>query len=96
MVSKVEHPFDLTKVRSQCQVIDTIARFSGPTDCLVQPWKDEGFRRLYRVRGLLSIEILSCRRELIPLVGSSGANSGCHAENASLFMHNLLLTALHL
>ncbi|KAG6831461.1 hypothetical protein H0H92_010370 [Tricholoma furcatifolium] len=49
MVSKVfEHPFDLTKVRLQSQVLDSSARFSGPIDCLTKTWKNEGFRGLYR------------------------------------------------
>ncbi|TFK21750.1 mitochondrial carrier [Coprinopsis marcescibilis] len=49
MISKVfEHPFDLTKVRLQSQVLDTSARFSGPIDCLVKTWKFEGVRGLYR------------------------------------------------
>ncbi|KAF9486217.1 mitochondrial carrier [Pholiota conissans] len=49
MVSKVfEHPFDLTKVRLQSQVLDETARFNGPIDCLVQTWKKEGIRGLYR------------------------------------------------
>ncbi|KAI0070532.1 mitochondrial carrier [Panus rudis PR-1116 ss-1] len=49
MVAKVfEHPFDLTKVRLQSQVLDETARFSGPIDCLKQTWKKEGLRGLYR------------------------------------------------
>ncbi|KAH9933919.1 mitochondrial carrier domain-containing protein [Fomitopsis serialis] len=49
MSSKVfEHPFDLTKVRLQSQVLDATARFDGPIDCLVQTWKKEGLRGLYR------------------------------------------------
>ncbi|KAG6841523.1 hypothetical protein C0991_008468 [Blastosporella zonata] len=49
MVSKVfEHPFDLTKVRLQSQVLDSYARFSGPIDCLVKTWKNEGVSGLYR------------------------------------------------
>ncbi|KAH7882812.1 mitochondrial carrier [Phlebopus sp. FC_14] len=49
MVSKVfEHPFDLTKVRLQSQVLDATARFNGPLDCLVRTWKEEGIRGLYR------------------------------------------------
>jgi len=49
MVSKVfEHPFDLTKVRLQSQVLDTTARFNGPIDCLTKTWKKEGIRGLYR------------------------------------------------
>lgn len=51
MVSKVfEHPFDLCKVRLQTQVLDQMARFNGPIDCLTKTWRDEGFRGLYRVR----------------------------------------------
>lgn len=50
MASKVlEHPFDLTKVRLQSQVLDHVQRFSGPLDCLVKTWKNEGIRGLYRV-----------------------------------------------
>ncbi|KAI0777302.1 mitochondrial carrier [Trametes elegans] len=49
IVSKVfEHPFDLTKVRLQSQVLDAEARFKGPVDCLVQTWRKEGVRGLYR------------------------------------------------
>lgn len=77
MVSKVfEHPFDLTKVRLQSQVLDTTARFNGPIDCLVKTWKNEGVRGLYRVCDLYSVE----RRELILVPGPSGANSGRHAR----------------
>ena len=54
MTAKVfEHPFDLTKVRLQSQVLDATARFSGPLDCLTQTWKKEGVRGLYRVRSCL-------------------------------------------
>ena len=50
MVSKVfEHPFDLTKVRLQAQVLDAQARFRGPIDCLYKTWKYEGVRGLFRV-----------------------------------------------
>lgn len=49
MVSKVfEHPFDLTKVRLQSQVLDSHARFSGPLDCLKKTFHGEGVRGLYR------------------------------------------------
>ena len=49
MISKVfEHPFDLTKVRLQSQVLDASARFNGPLDCLTKTFKNEGFRGLYR------------------------------------------------
>ena len=51
MASKVfEHPFDLTKVRLQSQVLDATARFKGPIDCLVRTFENEGVRGLYRVR----------------------------------------------
>jgi hypothetical protein len=50
IVSKVfEHPFDLTKVRLQAQVLDATARFRGPLDCLVRTFRSEGVRGLYRV-----------------------------------------------
>ncbi|KAH9953382.1 mitochondrial carrier [Russula dissimulans] len=49
IVSKVfEHPFDLTKVRLQAQVLDATARFRGPLDCLARTFTDEGMRGLYR------------------------------------------------
>ncbi|KAI0372094.1 mitochondrial carrier [Pilatotrama ljubarskyi] len=49
IASKIfEHPFDLTKVRLQSQVLDAEARFKGPLDCLVQTWRKEGIRGLYR------------------------------------------------
>ncbi|KII91204.1 hypothetical protein PLICRDRAFT_51379 [Plicaturopsis crispa FD-325 SS-3] len=43
-----EYPFDLAKTRLQSQVLDESARFTGPWDCLVQTWRDEGIRGLYR------------------------------------------------
>jgi len=50
MVAEVfEYPLDLAKVRLQSQVLDSAARFGGPLDCLVQTWRDEGVRGLYRV-----------------------------------------------
>lgn len=58
MVSKVfEHPFDLTKVRLQSQVLDSEARFNGPLDCLMQTFRKEGIRGLYRVRRLRYSEV---------------------------------------
>ncbi|KAL4073549.1 mitochondrial carrier domain-containing protein [Scleroderma citrinum] len=49
MVAEVfEYPLDLAKVRLQSQVLDSAARFGGPLDCLVQTWRDEGVRGLYR------------------------------------------------
>lgn len=54
MVSKVfEHPFDLTKVRLQSQVLDSTARFDGPMDCLKQTFRNEGISGLYRVYHLI-------------------------------------------
>ncbi|TFK41607.1 mitochondrial carrier domain-containing protein [Crucibulum laeve] len=53
MVSEVfEYPFDLAKVRLQAQLLSPAGnlhkRFNGPLDCLMQTWKEEGFRGLYR------------------------------------------------
>nr|GAT59633.1 predicted protein [Mycena chlorophos] len=49
IASKIfEHPFDLTKVRLQAQVLDAEARFNGPLDCLNKTWRNEGIRGLYR------------------------------------------------
>ena len=78
MVSKVfEHPFDLTKVRLQSQVLDTTARFNGPIDCLVKTWKNEGFRGLYRVCHISILPTLYL--VLILVVGPPSPNSWCHA-----------------
>ena len=54
MVAEVlEYPFDLVKVRLQAQLLvpssSTAMRFEGPMHCLVQTWKEEGTRGLYRV-----------------------------------------------
>lgn len=60
MVSKVfEHPFDLCKVRLQSQVLDDIARFNGPIDCLTKTWRNEGVRGLYRVSMLAKLDELA-------------------------------------
>lgn len=50
MASKIfEHPFDLTKVRLQSQLISNDGlRFSGPLDCLTKTYKYEGVSGLYR------------------------------------------------
>ncbi|EAU81419.2 L-ornithine transporter [Coprinopsis cinerea okayama7 len=55
MVAEVfEYPFDLAKVRLQAQLLSPAQnasdalRFKGPMDCLMQTWKDEGARGLYR------------------------------------------------
>lgn len=49
MVAEVfEFPFDLAKVRLQSQVLHNTASFGGPLDCLMQTWRDEGIRGLYR------------------------------------------------
>ncbi|PPQ87675.1 hypothetical protein CVT25_011442 [Psilocybe cyanescens] len=53
MVSEIfEYPFDLAKVRLQAQVLTPSSsnnvRFEGPMHCLMQTWKEEGVRGLYR------------------------------------------------
>lgn len=56
MVSEVfEYPFDLAKVRLQSQVLNDAARFGGPLDCLMQTWRTEGVRGLYRVSWGISV-----------------------------------------
>ena len=85
MTSKVfEHPFDLAKVRLQSQVLDSSARFSGPVDCLLKTWKNEGIRGLYRVSTFLyftsKMELNDQQQGLpAPVVGAM-------VENASLFL----------
>ncbi|KAF7300680.1 hypothetical protein HMN09_00953700 [Mycena chlorophos] len=48
----IEYPTDLAKVRLQAQLltppVDKTQLFKGPVDCLVQTYKHEGFRGLYR------------------------------------------------
>ncbi|BGP48911.1 mitochondrial ornithine carrier protein [Rhodotorula kratochvilovae] len=49
IVSKlVEHPFDLTKVRLQSQPLDRPARYTGPWDCIVQTYRNEGLKAFWR------------------------------------------------
>ncbi|KAF8970230.1 mitochondrial carrier domain-containing protein [Flammula alnicola] len=53
MVAEIfEYPFDLAKVRLQAQLLtppsSTAVHFDGPMHCLMQTWKDEGIRGLYR------------------------------------------------
>ncbi len=88
MTAKVfEHPFDLTKVRLQSQVLDSTARFSGPLDCLTQTWKKEGVRGLYRVRGSHYFGGWSLRLRLnLSSQGLPAPIVGAMAENASLFL----------
>ncbi|KAF8632870.1 hypothetical protein AX17_004718 [Amanita inopinata Kibby_2008] len=72
MVSKVfEHPFDLTKVRLQAQVLDSTARFNGPIDCLVKTFRNEGARGLFR--GLPA-----------PIVGAMGENASLFLSYSEL------------
>lgn len=101
MVAKVfEHPFDLTKVRLQSQVLDATARFSGPIDCLKQTFMKEGIRGLYRVRILSTVtcdgydDLCDSRQGLpAPIVGAM-------TENAALFfsyneLQNVLRKAIN-
>ncbi|KAK0201720.1 mitochondrial carrier [Desarmillaria ectypa] len=82
MVSKVfEHPFDLTKVRLQSQVLDASARFSGPFDCLMQTYTKEGVKGLYR--GLPA-----------PIVGAMAENSSLFLTYSSF--QSLIRTVVHL
>ncbi|CAA7268377.1 unnamed protein product [Cyclocybe aegerita] len=53
MVAEVfEYPFDLAKVRLQAQLLTPASahtkHFNGPLHCLMQTWKEEGVRGLYR------------------------------------------------
>ncbi len=60
MVAEIfEYPFDLAKVRLQAQLLvpsstsnTASLRFDGPLHCLIQTWKEEGLRGLYRVCSL--------------------------------------------
>lgn len=64
MVAEIfEYPFDLAKVRLQAQVLtpssSNVVRFEGPMHCLMQTWKEEGVRGLYRVRGVKAFVVIS-------------------------------------
>jgi ornithine carrier protein len=81
IVSKVfEHPFDLTKVRLQAQVLDATARFRGPLDCLVRTFRSEGVRGLYRVRLLPFFPILCDAISLFRSIGFTRPDSGRHGR----------------
>jgi ornithine carrier protein len=85
MVSKVfEHPFDLTKVRLQSQVLDASARFAGPIDCLTKTWKNEGVKGLYRVR-IHYLQALKLQTNNY-IQGLPAPIVGAMVENASLFL----------
>lgn len=84
MASKVlEHPFDLTKVRLQAQVLDSNKRFKGPIDCLTKTWTNEGIRGLYRglpapVVGAMAenASLFLCYNQLQSLIrGANGLSS---------------------
>ncbi|KAG7443068.1 mitochondrial carrier [Guyanagaster necrorhizus] len=82
MVSKVfEHPFDLTKVRLQSQVLDDFARFAGPIDCLTQTYTKEGVTGLYR--GLPA-----------PIIGAMVENASLFLTYSSF--QSLIRTVAHL
>ena len=95
MVAKVfEHPFDLTKVRLQSQVLDQTARFSGPIDCLQKTWRNEGFRGLYRVRQKRPCSSMSDLL-IATLQGLPAPIVGAMTENAALFLsYNELQNAI--
>ncbi|KAI5477570.1 mitochondrial carrier protein, amino-acid transporter arg-13 [Pseudohyphozyma bogoriensis] len=49
IVSKLfEHPLDLVKVRLQSQPLDQPLKFNGPVDCMIQTFKGEGLKGLWR------------------------------------------------
>ena len=76
MVSKVfEHPFDLTKVRLQSQVLDRTTRFDGPLDCLKKTWQKEGLRGLYRVRISLNFSV-HVLKEVSGFTGTNNRRNG--------------------
>jgi ornithine carrier protein len=94
----IEHPFDLTKVRLQSQVLDAEARFSGPLDCLKRTYQNEGVRGLYRVRRspLLHAPTLTPSHTQ----GLPAPVVGAMAENATLFLayselQTVIRTAFH-
>lgn len=95
MVSKVfEHPFDLTKVRLQSQVLDTTARFNGPIDCLVKTWKNEGVRGLYR--GLPAPIVAAMLENASLFVSYSELQNVIRRINSQPLSHDLSLPQLAL
>ncbi|CAK5268827.1 unnamed protein product [Mycena citricolor] len=95
IVSKIfEHPFDLTKVRLQSQVLEKEARFNGPWDCLSKTWRNEGFLGLYRglpapIVGAMAENaslFLSYRefQNLIKRVNHQGADESCSMPQVAL------------
>ena len=85
MASKVlEHPFDLTKVRLQSQVLDSAPRYQGPIDCLTKAWKHEGVRGLYRVRDAWLGKFLRNTDKIRQ--GLPAPVFGAMCENATLFV----------
>ena len=85
MIAKVfEHPFDLTKVRLQSQVLDATARFNGPIDCLRQTFVKEGIRGLYRVC-IASILVYSNYTNM-GVKGSSGSNRRSYDRKRCLIL----------
>lgn len=73
MVSEVfEYPFDLAKVRLQSQVLDNTARYGGPLDCLMQTWRTEGVRGLYRVSCVIFLWVVNSFQ--FRFAGAYGAN----------------------
>lgn len=86
MASKVfEHPFDLTKVRLQSQLLDSTARFDGPIDCLVKTWRNEGIPGLYRVSSLFFTRILMIPNKFLR-IGSSCTNRWSNGRECIAFL----------
>lgn len=92
MVAEVfEYPLDLAKVRLQSQVLDSAARFGGPLDCLMQTWRDEGIRGLYRVSSSLLRYLLGLIRSgtACPHIRFHGRDgwSFCHLQPTPVAHH---------
>ncbi|KAH0834799.1 mitochondrial carrier domain-containing protein [Lanmaoa asiatica] len=84
-----EYPFDLAKVRLQSQVLGNTARFGGLLDCLVQTWRGEGIRGLYRVSPSTAAAPSSTPVLYQPSYPSQGLPVpmfGAMAETAALFV----------
>ena len=97
MVAEIfEYPFDLAKVRLQAQVLtpasSNITRFNGPLHCLMQTWKEEGVRGLYRVR---TVRFIRPGYSAYGSLGSSCSSCRSHGRNSVTLFRIHILPELH-
>lgn len=75
------------QVRLQSQPLDQPLKFNGPWDCMLQTFKKEGLKGLWRVSaGIAEVAHLDSELTLVSLQGVSMPVCGAMAENATLFV----------